>query len=69
VFSRLYRADNNPIQGVGDTGIGLAIAKALVEAQRGRIWVDTDIGSGSTFSVLLPVSGIAKLHSQEGSWE
>ncbi|MFO7622832.1 MAG: ATP-binding protein [Anaerolineales bacterium] len=69
VFSRLYRADNNPIQGVGDTGIGLAIAKALVEAQRGRIWVDTDIGRGSTFSVLLPVSGIAKLRSQEGSWE
>ena len=69
VFSRLYRADNNPIQGVGDTGIGLAIAKALVEAQRGRIWVDTEISRGSTFSVLLPISGIAKLQPLEGSWE
>jgi signal transduction histidine kinase len=69
VFSRLYRADNNPIQGVGDTGIGLAVAKALVEAQRGRIWVDTEISRGSTFSVLLPISGIAKLQPVEGSWE
>ncbi len=55
VFSRLYRADNVLIQGVGDTGVGLSIAKALTEAQGGRIWVDTEIGSGSTFSVLLPI--------------
>lgn len=55
VFSRLYRADNVLIQGVGDTGVGLSIAKALTEAQGGRIWVDTEIGSGSTFSVLLPL--------------
>jgi signal transduction histidine kinase len=56
VFSRLYRAGNNPIQGVGDTGIGLAVAKALVEAQKGRIWIDTILGRGSTISVLLPVT-------------
>jgi signal transduction histidine kinase len=56
VFSRLYRAGNNPIQGVGDTGIGLAVAKALVEAQKGRIWIDTYLGRGSTISVLLPVT-------------
>ena len=40
VFTRLYRADNVLIQGVGDTGVGLSIAKALTEAQNGRIWVD-----------------------------
>lgn len=54
VFSRLYRADNVLIQGVGDTGVGLSIAKSLTEAQGGRIWVDTEMGVGSTFSVLLP---------------
>ena len=54
VFSRLYRADNVLIQGVGDTGVGLSIAKALTEAQHGRIWVETQAGVGSTFSVLLP---------------
>ncbi|MFZ5881643.1 MAG: ATP-binding protein [Chloroflexota bacterium] len=56
VFTRLYRADNVLIQGVGDTGVGLSIARTLVEAQQGRIWVESEMGIGSTFSVLLPVS-------------
>jgi signal transduction histidine kinase len=55
VFVRRYRADHSLIQGLGDTGVGLSIAKALVEAQGGRIWVETKAGSGSTFSILLPV--------------
>ena len=55
VFSRLYRAENVLIQGIGDTGVGLSIAKALTEAQHGRIWVETEMGKGSTFSVLLPI--------------
>ena len=56
VFTRLYRADNVLIQGVGDTGVGLSIAKTLTEAQNGRIWVESDSGEGSTFSVLLPMT-------------
>jgi signal transduction histidine kinase len=56
VFMRLYRADNVLIQGVGDTGVGLSIAKTLTEAQNGRIWVESEAGVGSTFSVLLPMS-------------
>jgi two-component system phosphate regulon sensor histidine kinase PhoR len=55
VFARRYRADHALIQGLGDTGVGLSIAKALVEAQGGRIWVETEAGCGSTFSILLPV--------------
>jgi len=58
VFSRLYRADNVLIQGVGDTGVGLSIAKALTEAQGGRIWVEPEMGVGSTFSVLLPAQPV-----------
>lgn len=56
VFTRLYRADNVLIQGVGDTGVGLSIAKTLTEAQHGRIWVESEQGVGSTFSVLLPLA-------------
>ncbi len=55
VFSRLYRADNRLIEGLGDTGVGLSIAKTLTEAQNGRIFVNTEPGQGSTFSVLLPL--------------
>lgn len=56
VFTRLFRADNVLIQGIGDTGVGLSIAKTLTEAQKGRIWVETEAGVGSTFSVLLPIA-------------
>ena len=56
VFSRLYRAENVLIQGVGDTGVGLSIAKALTEAHDGRIWVSSEENVGATFSVLLPIA-------------
>ncbi len=56
VFQRLYRADNPLIAGLGETGVGLSIAKALVEANGGRIWVETEAGVGSTFSFILPLS-------------
>jgi signal transduction histidine kinase len=55
VFARRYRAEHSLIKGVGDTGVGLSIAKTLAEAQGGRIWVDTQADVGSTYSVLLPV--------------
>jgi len=65
VFSRLYRADNPLIQGVGDTGVGLSIAKTLTEALGGRIWVESEPDAGSTYSVLLPTTSPA-LSQQEG---
>lgn len=55
VFSRLYRSVNIPIPGVGDTGVGLSIAKTLVEAMGGRIWVESQMGESASFHVLLPV--------------
>ena len=56
VFIPLYRADDVPARGVGDTGLGLFIVKTLAEAQSGRIWVDTEPGVGSTLNVLMPIS-------------
>jgi signal transduction histidine kinase len=57
VFGRLYRADNPLIEGIGDTGVGLSIAKALIEAHRGRIWLESDPEQGTTtFHFILPLA-------------
>ena len=55
VFSRRNRADYPQIQGIGDTGEGLSIAKTLTETHGGRLWVESESGKTTTFSVLLPI--------------
>ncbi len=56
IFERFVRGDAGLTQRVGGTGLGLAISKSLVELHGGTISVDSEVGRGSTFKVLLPVA-------------
>lgn len=53
VFDRFWQAPKTARRG---SGLGLSIAKGIVEAHGGKIWVDSQVGVGSTFSFTLPVS-------------
>ena len=54
IFGRFYRGEKSRSREYGGSGLGLAIAKGIVEAHGGRIWVQSDLGSGSCFSLCLP---------------
>ena len=63
IFERFYRADNSRSGETGGSGIGLAIVRALLDAQGGTIRVESEMGAGTTFTVELPVSAPGK-----GTW-
>ena len=54
VFERFYRGASGLTKRVKGTGLGLFLAKAVVEAHGGRIWVISPAGQGTTFSFTLP---------------
>ena len=56
LFERFYRVDKGRSRESGGTGLGLAIARRLTEAQRGEIWVESELAQGSTFCFTLPVA-------------
>ncbi len=54
IFDKFYRAENAAGEGTG-TGLGLSIVKSIVENHGGRIWVESTLGKGTVFTIVLPL--------------
>jgi PAS domain S-box-containing protein len=61
IFERFQRADNSKSSAIQGAGLGLYICRAIIEAHGGRIWVESTLHSGSTFSFSLPRAEKAQL--------
>ncbi len=60
IFDRFWRADHPVVKDSGGTGLGLSIVKMFVEMHGGRIWLDSELGKGSTFTFILPAMAEAE---------
>ena len=55
IFDTFHQVDGSSSRKAGGLGIGLSLARHIVELHRGRLWVESEIGLGSTFTVALPL--------------
>ncbi|MCH7553203.1 MAG: HAMP domain-containing protein [Chloroflexi bacterium] len=67
IFDRLYRVDPSRARTTGGAGLGLTIAKQLIEAHGGRIWAESVIGEGSRFIIELPLTDPTETESEDRS--
>ncbi len=66
IFDRFYQADNSSTRKSEGTGIGLTLTKELVELMGGSITVESTLGKGTVFTLLLPVRHSMAVQPQEG---
>jgi signal transduction histidine kinase len=56
IFERFYQVESHITRSRGGMGLGLSVSKSIVESLGGYIWVESVLGKGSTFSILLPLA-------------
>jgi two-component system phosphate regulon sensor histidine kinase PhoR len=56
IFERFYKVDRARVRGRGGTGLGLSIARHVIDSHGGRIWAESEEGSGSTFLFTIPLA-------------
>lgn len=56
LFTKFFRVTGDLEEGTKGTGLGLFIAKAIIEMHKGKIWVESTVGKGSTFTFILPTA-------------
>jgi len=56
LFTRFYRVKNEKTKGIVGTGLGLFICKEIIQRMNGKIWAESELGKGSTFSFSLPLA-------------
>lgn len=66
IFEKLFRADNVRQKDTEGTGLGMYIVKAIVESSGGKIWFESEENQGTTFHVLMPLSGMPKKSGVKG---
>lgn len=60
IFERFYQVEPHLTRTRGGMGLGLSVSKAIVESHGGYIWVESILGEGSTFTILLPTNNLSE---------
>jgi signal transduction histidine kinase/CheY-like chemotaxis protein len=68
IFEPFRQADDTIRRRYGGTGLGLSISKRFIELHEGRIWVESEVGAGTTFFFRLPIAPAAPLSGDFARW-